>query len=714
MKRSETASPQALSPKTSPPSEQSETLITARPEPVAEPLRVLIVEDSENDALLLEIELQRAGYQPICERAETKAAMSAALARQRWDLVIADYVMPRFNGLEALALVKANGLDLPFIIVSGHITDRTAVAAMKAGAHDYVMKDNLARLGPAVQRELREAEGRRSRRMVDQKLQVEQVFRYAIENSVPAGIAAVDLDGRQTYVNPAFCKMIDWTPEDLLGARPPFVYWPPEEVESITKELEKLIQSHTPATGLELKYCRRTGERISVLVQVTPLKDAFGNITGWVSSTSNISERKQAEARLAAEHAITRQLANAPSLELAAPGIVQALLESLEVDVGGLWILSGQDELLRLSAMNARDSSPELRFFIKASQQVRVKIGAGLPGKVWETRRAFWLPSLTTEPWFLRTGPARAAGLLGGMGFPIQNDGQFFGVLEFFARKRIEQNEVLLNMMNAIGSEIGQFTQRRHAEEELRRTHDELEVRVQRRTAELKTVNTKLQAAISERKRLENELLEITEKERRRIALDLHDDLGQKLSGIALMTKGLQLKLAKVKADTAQDAARIHGLVQEAMNHASDLAHDLATLDLQKKTLTEALAHLADHARDLFGITCKFEHRGAAPVLESHAIMQLYKIAQEALTNAIKHGKANRVTISLVAEPNHLLLTLENNGQPFPDLQGKSTGMGLKIMNYRASLLGGSLDIRANGSQGTRVSCSVPLETKRD
>src|SRR5581483_10263669 len=150
-----------------------------------QPLRVLIVEDSQNDALLLEIELQRTGYEPFCHRVETREAMSAALISERLDVVIADYVMPRFNGLEALALVKTQGLDLPFIIVSGHITDDTAVAAMKAGAHDYVMKDNLARLGPAVQRELREAEGRRARQTIDQKLRVEQVFRRAIENSLP-------------------------------------------------------------------------------------------------------------------------------------------------------------------------------------------------------------------------------------------------------------------------------------------------------------------------------------------------------------------------------------------------------------------------------------------------------------------------------------------------------------------------------------------------
>jgi PAS domain S-box-containing protein len=686
---------------------QNEAEPGAKNEEQPRPLHVLIVEDSENDALLLEIELQRAGYQPVCERVETREAMTAALARGRWDLIVADYVMPRFSGLEALALTKANGLDLPFIIVSGHITDNTAVAAMKAGAHDYVMKDNLARLGSAVQRELREAEGRRARRTADQKLKVEQVFRKAIENSVPAGIAVVDLDGRQTYVNPAFCAMVGWKQEELIGSRPPFVYWPQDQIAAITGELEKLIQGEAQTGGLELRYARRTGEIISVLVQVTPLKDAFGNITGWVSSTSDITERKQAEARLAAEHAITRLLANAPALDQAAPGILQALLEALEVDLAQFWI--PEKETLRLLAAHVRDGSvdeaPGLAGFGCST--------AALPICVRREGQAIWTSEVLTDPKFLESDYARRAGLLSAMGFPIQSDGRFLGVLEFFARRRLERDESLLNMMTAIGSEIGQFTQRRNAEEELHRAHDELEVRVHLRTSELKATNAKLQAAISERKRLENELLEITEKERRRIALDLHDDLGQRLSGIALMAKGLELKLKKSKNATADEASRIHALVQEAMTHASDLAHDLATLDLKQKTLPQALDDLAAHARDLFAISCRFTHRGTTPNLDPNTVMQLFKIAQEALTNAIKHGKSRNAEIRLAFDPHGLTLEIENDGVPFPDLQGRSSGMGLRIMSYRASLVGGSLDIKANGSQGALVTCRLPMEAKK-
>src|SRR5262245_25392346 len=204
--------------------------------------------------------------------------MSAALEQQSWDLVIADYLMPQFDGLAALALVREKGLDLPFIIVSGHITDDTAVGAMKAGAHDYVMKDNLARLGPAVERELREAEVRRQRKRSEEKLKVEHAFREAIENSVPSGITAVDLEGRITYVNPAFCAMVGWTEAELVGARPPFPYWPPEEVDTIAASLEKVICGDTPTGGTELRFRRRSGERVEVLLQATPLKDSFENI----------------------------------------------------------------------------------------------------------------------------------------------------------------------------------------------------------------------------------------------------------------------------------------------------------------------------------------------------------------------------------------------------------------------------------------------------
>jgi signal transduction histidine kinase len=151
------------------------------------PLRVLVIEDSEDDLELLLRTLRRGGYDVSFERVETPEAMSATLASTEWDIVVSDFSMPHFNAVRALALLQETGLDLPFIIVSGSVGEETAVATMKAGAHDYVMKENMARLVPAVERELREAEVRRERREAqeerDRLLASEQKARAAAEEA---------------------------------------------------------------------------------------------------------------------------------------------------------------------------------------------------------------------------------------------------------------------------------------------------------------------------------------------------------------------------------------------------------------------------------------------------------------------------------------------------------------------------------------------------
>jgi signal transduction histidine kinase len=129
--------------------------------------------------------------------------------------------------------------------------------------------------------------------------------------------------------------------------------------------------------------------------------------------------------------------------------------------------------------------------------------------------------------------------------------------------------------------------------------------------------------------------------------------------------------------------------------------------------LPAAFDGLAKHAAELFKISCQFEAEGSLPPLESNIASQLYKIAQEAVTNAIKHAKASRVGISLANGSDAVILTVHNDGLPFPNLKGSSTGMGLRIMNYRANLIGASLEIKGAGTRGTRVICTVPLEGKK-
>lgn len=219
---------------------------------MSRPLRVLIVEDSEADAQLLLYELQRGGYDPTSTRVETAEAMLQALGEQAWDVVLADYRMPKFSGLAALELLKAQGLDIPFIIISGAIGEDVAVAAMKAGASDYLMKGNLRRLVPAVERELADAEVRRARkkaeaerdRLVEQvrsaneqlvlrslQIQDQAAEMEAIFAASPEAIVVSDTEGRIVRMNPVAAELLALSPDEQ--AQPP-------------SERAKLLRMETP------------------------------------------------------------------------------------------------------------------------------------------------------------------------------------------------------------------------------------------------------------------------------------------------------------------------------------------------------------------------------------------------------------------------------------------------------------------------------------
>ena len=180
---------------------------------MSKPLRMLIVEDSEDDALFILHELRKGGYGVTYERVDTAPAMSAALDKQAWDVVISDYVMPHFSAPDALILLKSKGIDVPFIVVSGKIGEDIAVATMKAGAHDYVRKDNLSRLVPVVRWELREVEVRRERGRAEETLQqsYEKLRRVLEETAVALGSAIEKRDpytaGHQQRVAQLACAI---------------------------------------------------------------------------------------------------------------------------------------------------------------------------------------------------------------------------------------------------------------------------------------------------------------------------------------------------------------------------------------------------------------------------------------------------------------------------------------------------------------------------
>ena len=259
---------------------------------MSKPLRVLIVEDSEDDAALLERELRRGGYEPTTKRVETAKAMAAELKRQEWDIVISDYVLPSFSGPKALNLLKEAGLDLPFIVISGKIGEDTAVEAMKAGAHDYIMKDRLTRLIPAIQRELEEATVRRARKQAEEALRRQAQILDQIHDSV----VSTDLDGNVTSWNKGAERLSGYSDKEVLGKHISFLY-PEDQHQFLEQEVIKPLRKKGEHE-IEVQMRRKSGEDFHAHLSLSLLKSQDGSVVGMIGYSLDITQRKRAEEML--------------------------------------------------------------------------------------------------------------------------------------------------------------------------------------------------------------------------------------------------------------------------------------------------------------------------------------------------------------------------------------------------------------------------------
>ena len=256
---------------------------------VGQRLRVLIVEDSEDDAALLLDELRRGGFEPVWQRVDGAPAMRDALARGPWDVVVADHTMPGFSGLGALELLHESGLDIPFILLSGSMGEDLAVQAMKAGAHDYIMKGRLARLLPAIERELREAEMRAARRRAEETL---RLLQKAVE-TIRLGVTITDARSAIVYVNPAQAEIQGYSVDELTG-RDVRVFSPPEFWNPMTPARLKAMKSWVR----ERVNVSRDGRVYPVRLISDVVRDAKGEPVGLVTISEDITERTRAEEAL--------------------------------------------------------------------------------------------------------------------------------------------------------------------------------------------------------------------------------------------------------------------------------------------------------------------------------------------------------------------------------------------------------------------------------
>ncbi len=258
-------------------------------------IKILMLEDLASDAELIKIELKNAELDFIAERVDNKYDFAAKLNDFEPDIILADYNLPQWTAIDALKYLNQNNILIPLILVTGTQTEEVAVECMKLGAEDYLLKTSLVRLSNAITNAVSKKDIEKEKQKAEESFLKEFYFRKVIEESIPAGVATIDLNMDQNYVNNAFCEMVGYSKEELLFKKPPFIYWPEDQTKFFMNELNSLKNDEIHSYESEGKFLTKEGNIIDVSITISPLKASDKKLIGWVGVVYDISDRKRAE-----------------------------------------------------------------------------------------------------------------------------------------------------------------------------------------------------------------------------------------------------------------------------------------------------------------------------------------------------------------------------------------------------------------------------------
>jgi len=412
-------------------------------------LRILIIEDSEDDLAILLRELAKNSYEIYHERVETSDSMQSALANREWDLVLCDYSLPRFDAPHALEVLKASGIDIPFIILSGTIGEETAITALKAGAHDFLIKGNYARLGPAIERELRDAKIRREHQRAEAALREKERLVSEAQHLGQIGSWSYDILADVLQYSDEMYRLLDTPAQDYQHNTKGFldlIY--SIDHPAVTKWLEDMKTGKQPRE-LEFRILRQNGELRYMLCRGAILFKSDGLPDRFVGTMQDITERKQAEIqihqqldRLIALRKIDQAITSTFDLRTTLNTVISQALGQLQVDAADILLLSyGRQTLEYAAGQGFRTPA------IKTSQ---IRVGEGHAGRAAKERRLIQIQDLREQP-MVRSMPDE--GFVCYFGVPLIVKGIVKGVLEIFHRVPLQPYPEWLDFLETLGGQ---------------------------------------------------------------------------------------------------------------------------------------------------------------------------------------------------------------------------------------------------------------------
>ncbi|MEX0702823.1 MAG: GAF domain-containing protein [Planctomycetales bacterium] len=510
----------------------------------------------------------------------------------------------------------------------------------------------------------------------------------AVVNTAADGIITIDDRGTIESVNPAVERLFGFEQAELVGGSVgrliPFL----EEVATTGGRSSDVETGEAPAAGVGREVVGRRKDGSEFPMHLSLGEFELDGRRCFTAIVQDITARKGAEEallrlnetlelRVEQRTGYVKLLQDVAVIANKADTVEEAFAETLDRirrfmhwPAGHVFVLAepARDAFVD-SGIWSLQSGHRFEELQNASAAHEFLPGIGLVGRILESRRAIWISSLADDPSFTRTAEAAAAGIHGLMAFPILLGEDVVAVFEFFSSEPEPANDALLEVMAHVGTQLSRVVERR-----------------------------KLQA----------ELIDAVWRQQRQFGQELHDCLGQELTGIRMMAESVKWRLESRAAPEAALAEELIGLIREAHHGVRQLSKGLFPVEVFAHGLMSALEELADQVARQCDVDCRFECAEPVDVKGNETATHLFRIAQEAANNAVNHGRAEHIRISLEADDGRVALRVADDGVGIGRTrQGGPEGMGLRIMRYRANVMDAKLTIEPGPQCGTVVTCLV-------